>query len=98
MLSKAYNKNKTYCKVTFRLTPENEVKEVQLVGDFNGWGAEKKQLLKKRKNGSYSLTLSLKSAADYQYRYLIDGVWATDEEADAVVWNTFGSQNAQVCV
>ena len=98
MVSKSYNKKKTYCKVTFRHKPVSEVQEVQILGDFNEWGTKKKQLLKKRKDGTFSLTLSLKSQADYQYRFLVDGAWVTDTQADAVVWNTYGSQNAQVCV
>ena len=97
MLQKSFNKNKTNCKVTFRFQPEQEVETVQLVGDFNEWGQTKQHFLKKRKDGSYSLTLSLKPKQDYEYRFFVnDQDWFTDPSADEVRWNTYGSQNSVV--
>ena len=96
MINKTYNNKKTNCKVTFRYHPEDKVEEVQLLGDFNQWGEKKKQFLKKRKDGSFSLTLNLKPNKSYQFRYLVDGLWVTDVEADNMIWNIFGSQNALV--
>ena len=96
MINKTYNSKKTNCKVTFRYQPEESAEEVQLLGDFNQWGEKKRQFLKKRKDGSFSLTLNLKPNQSYQFRYLVDGSWVTDVEADNMIWNSFGSQNALV--
>ena len=94
MLKKSYSKSKKYCRVTFRYTPENEVEKVVVLGDFNGWGKDGHDL-KKRKDGSYSITLSLPANKDYKFRYLIDdSEWTNDTEADDYVQNPFGAEDA----
>jgi len=99
MLKKSFNKKQNTYKVTFRFEPESDVETVQLLGDFNEWGQKKQHFLKKRKNGSYSLTLSLKPQQSYEYRYFIDDKqWVTDTSADSIRWNIFGSQNSVVSI
>lgn len=95
MIQKEYNKDQTNCKITFRYTPEDSSAEtVQLLADFNLWGEKKKHFLKKRKDGSFRLTLSLPSQKSYEFRYLINGEeWVTDTEADKCTWNIYGSKN-----
>ena len=95
MLKKSYSKTKKYCRVTFKFTPENQIEKVALLGDFNSWGKEGLQLLSKRKDGSYSVTISLEANNDYKFRYLIDDKeWTNDEEADDYVANPYGAQDA----
>ena len=97
MLKKTYTKNKSKCKVTFKFEPTEEVQvdTIQVVGSFNGWGNEKKHFLKKRKDGTYSLSVNLNSESSYEYKYLVnENEWYTDSNAENLVWNIYGSQNA----
>ncbi len=102
MLKKNYTKTGKFCRVTFKFRPEEEEEEaesIQLVGDFNDWGWKKKQMLKRCKDGSFSLTISLPSNSDYRFRYFCnEKVWLNDQEADGYERNIFGSQNAILSV
>lgn len=86
-ITKQYLKTKPVCKVTFTV-PAEEAKEVKVVGSFNGWDA-KKNPLKKLKNGSFKGTIDLEKDHSYEFRYLIDGNYVNDEQADAYAWNDF---------
>ncbi len=86
-ITKQYLKTKPVCKVTFTV-PAEEAKEVKVVGSFNGWDA-KKNPLKKLKNGSFKGTIDLESEKSYEFRYVIDGNYVNDEQADAFAWNDF---------
>lgn len=84
-------------KVTFELPPAVEAREMSVCGDFNDWvpGANP---LKQRKDGRYSVTVTLPPGR-YQYRYLLDdGSWENDWEADAYEPNEFGGDNSVVIV
>jgi 1,4-alpha-glucan branching enzyme len=82
--------------VTFETKAPPKAKSVTLVGDFNEWDA-KSTPMKKRKDGIWAVTLRLPKQKRYQYRFVIDGEWITDPDAEMVVANPFGTQNA-VCV
>jgi hypothetical protein len=50
-----------------------------------------------RKDGSFSLTLSLPSGQQYRYRYLLNGDrWENDPAADGYVSNPYGSDDSLV--
>ncbi len=98
MLKKSYNKSGNSCRVTFKVPAELEAERVALLGEFNAWDAEK-HLLKKRKDGSHSLTLSLDAGQDYRFRYLLDGErWTNDEAPDRLVPNRFGGADCVITV
>jgi 1,4-alpha-glucan branching enzyme len=82
--------------VTFETTVPEGTESVYLVGDFNDWNADKTQM-KKRKDGMWAVTLRLPTQKRYQYRFVVDGDWITDADAELVVPNPFGTKNA-VCV
>lgn len=86
-ITKQYLKTKPVCKVTFTV-PAEEAKEVKVVGSFNGWDA-KKNPLKKLKNGSFKGTIDLEKDNSYEFRYVVDGNYVNDEQADAFAWNEF---------
>ena len=95
MITKNYSKTGRSCRVTFKYSPAEGTEKVLLLGEFNEWGADATNELKKRKDGSFSLTLSLDAGKDYRFRYLLnDSNWENDEEADNYVWNSFGTQDA----
>ena len=100
MLKKTYTKNKSKCKVTFKFEPtveSTQIETIQVVGSFNGWGRLKKHFLKKRKDGTYSLSVNLNSDASYEYKFLLnESEWRTDNNAEGHIWNIYGSKNALI--
>lgn len=71
--------------------------DVHVAGEFNNW-SEQDSPLKKLKNGSFSATIDLEKGREYQFRYLIDGKWENDDEADKYVTNPMGTENSVVTV
>ncbi len=91
---KQYLKTKPVCKVTFTV-PAEEAKKVNVVGDFNNWKSNKASTLKKLKNGTFKGTFDLPKENIYEFKYLIDGNYVNDSEADRYQWNDYaGSENA----
>jgi 1,4-alpha-glucan branching enzyme len=90
MLKKSYSKTGTSCRVTFKVQ-DVEADQIVVVGDWNDWSPET-DALKKRKDGSFSATISLDAGKEYRFRYLLDGQsWQNDDEADSFVPNRFGT-------
>jgi 1,4-alpha-glucan branching enzyme len=98
VMKKRYLKSKPVCKVTFEL-PVKSAKKVCVVGEFNQWDTASTPM-KKRKNGTYAVTLELEKDREYQFRYLIDGEkWANDSNADGYVTTPYGDgENSVVMV
>jgi 1,4-alpha-glucan branching enzyme len=92
-IKKQFLKSKPVCKVTFTL-PAEEASNVAVVGSFNEWNVEATPL-KKLKNGSFKGTVDLESGSSYEFRYLVDGKYVNEQEADGTVWNDFaGAENS----
>lgn len=99
-LRKQYLKRKPLCKVTFSLPTDGlgSPRSAHLVGDFNNWNKTAAPM-RRLKNGSFTLTVTLERNREYQFRYLLDGQrWENDREADRYVPNDFGSENSVVAV
>ncbi len=96
-IKKQYLKTKNICKVTFTLDTEvaKKAKKAFVVGVFNNWN-EKASPLKKLKNGNFKTTIDLEKGKEFQFKYLIDGVWVNDDKADAYVPNEFSEDNSIV--
>lgn len=88
-IKKQYLKSKPVCKVTFSV-PAEEAKSVAVVGSFNEWNTEATEL-KKLKNGTFKGTVDLESNNSYEFRYVVDGAYINDDQADAYAWNDFAS-------
>lgn len=83
-------------KVQFVLPSESAPGKVSVVGDFNGWdpGAHP---LRKRSNGTRSVSVSLPAGRRYAFRYLgEDGHWLDDEQAHGFEPNGVGGLNGIV--
>ena len=90
-ISKKFLKSKPVCKVTFELEGI-EAQTIVAVGNFNEWNAEATPL-KKFKNGKFKTTVDLATDASYEFRYIADGVYLNDEQADTYKLNEFASEN-----
>ena len=96
MLSKKPVKGSEFTSVTFRYPAPSKVESVRLLGEFNDWRAERHSM-KRRKDGSWSLTVRLPRDQQFRFRYLVDGTeWVTDESADGFETNEYGGSNGIV--
>ncbi|WP_040281261.1 isoamylase early set domain-containing protein [Psychroserpens damuponensis] len=92
-IKKQFLKSKPICKVTFSV-PAEDAKKVTVVGSFNEWNDKKAVQLKKLKNGTFKGTVDLEKDNSYEFRYLVDGTYVNDEQADAYAWSDFaGAEN-----
>lgn len=99
-LKKQYLKKQSICKVTFTAPKQLAAfaNTVHLVGDFNDWNRSVTPM-KRQKNGSYTATLFLRQNAEYEFRFLLDGLsWENDPQADKFAQNPYGSENSVVVV
>ena len=92
-ITKQYLKSKPICKVTFSV-PAEDAKKVAVVGDFNNW-CPKGSALKKLKNGTFKGTFDLPKESTYEFKYIVDGNYVNEAEADRYQWNEFaGTENS----
>ncbi|HUH26853.1 isoamylase early set domain-containing protein [Gelidibacter sp.] len=91
-ITKQYLKSKPICKVTFSV-PAEEAKKVSVLGTFNDWNEKKALQLKKLKNGTFKGTIDLEKDNSYEFKYLVDGTFTNEENADAYKTNEFGGEN-----
>lgn len=99
-LIKSYSKKADVCKVTFELSTEAAAgaKKVWLAGDFNSWSSVDTPM-KKRKDGSFHVTVELTPGREYQFRYLLDGkTWENDWAADKYVPAPFSDTDNSVVI
>lgn len=105
MLKKSYSKTGRACRVTFKIPADHDAsnaatapERVAVVGDWNAWSPQSHPLAR-RKDGSYSTTISLEAGNRYRFRYLLDDrTWANDDQADELVPNRFGGRDGVVAV
>ena len=92
-IAKQYLKTKPICKVTFTV-PAKDAEKVAVVGDFNNWNP-KGSMLKKLKNGTFKGTFDLPKEKTFEFKYIVDGDFINETEAERYQWNDFaGSENA----
>lgn len=96
-VKKQFIKTKPVCKVTFSVDAKDAA-AVSVVGDFNNWSAQAGEL-GKLKNGSFKGTFEVSKDASYEYKYIIDGNYANEPEADSYKWNDYAqSENSVLAV
>ncbi|MFN8024055.1 MAG: isoamylase early set domain-containing protein [Acidimicrobiales bacterium] len=80
-------------KVTFALPSDAVAGSVSVLGDFNGWDAAAHPL-KKRSNGTRSVSVEL-PAGEYRFKYCTaDGEWFCDPQVADVVYNEFNTADS----
>jgi 1,4-alpha-glucan branching enzyme len=79
--------------VKFSLPSSTWASTVHLVGDFNEWDLTSHPFNNDR-DGDWTISLDFPCGRAYQFRYLIDGQdWINEGQADAYVYNQYGSDN-----
>ena len=64
------------------------------MGDFNNWNPAAGEL-SKLKNGTFKATFDLPKDANYEFKYVIDGSFVNEPEADSFAFNEFaGAENS----
>jgi 1,4-alpha-glucan branching enzyme len=96
MLKKSYTPRGDRCRVTFKLPADVNAQTAYLAGDFNDWDLQANPM-KKLKDGSFSVTITLNAGERYRFRYWLDGErWENDWAADAYEPNPFGGEDSVV--
>jgi len=92
-IKKQVIKTKPVVKVTFTVNAK-EANQAAVVGDFNNWNVKEGELAK-LKNGTFKGVFDINKDASYEFRYVIDGAFVNEEEADSYKWNEFaGAENS----
>lgn len=96
-MTKSSSKNKKgACKVTFELPKAIGAQTVAVLGDFNDWDPNA-TLMKRKRDGSFSVALTLEAGKQYRFRYLLDRErWENDWRADHYLPNAFGTEDSVV--
>lgn len=98
MLKKNPSKTGKLSRVTFEFLPSFQATSVSLCGEFNDWNSEIHPMTQ-RKDGRFSITVSLETGKSYRFKFLIDGdVWENDSDADGFRLNEFGSEDSVISV
>jgi 1,4-alpha-glucan branching enzyme len=85
-------------KVTFVLPLAEAGLATSVVGDFNDWDPLAHPL-KKRSNGTRSVTLEVPCGGSYRFKYLsADGAWFCEPGADGLEVNDFHMENSILLV
>ena len=95
-IKKQFLKSKPVCKVTFQIESP-EARTAQVIGSFNDWNAPIE--LKKQKGGVFKNTIELPANNSFEFRYLLDGTYVNDQEADGFQWSDYaGDYNSVLAV
>lgn len=84
--------NPPYVEATFRVAGCIWADSIFLVGDFNHWNP-KSHPFRQTRNGDWEIALRLNLGHAYQFRYLCDGTWQTDNHADGFTYDERGVAN-----
>ncbi len=79
-------------RITFSVRAEVGSK-VFLAGSFNNWDPTAKEMVDKKGDGVYAVTLTLAPGA-HQYKFVVDGTWCADPECADWVQNDHGTLNS----
>ena len=83
------------CRLIFVLPEHIWADSVYVVGDFNGWDRTALPM-RQDANGQWKATVEVQPGGVYQFRYLCDGDWINDNQADAYYANDFGGHNSVI--
>lgn len=92
-IKKQVIKSKPVVKVTFSVEAKG-ANTAAVIGDFNNWNPAEGELLK-LKTGTFRATFDLPKDNSFEFKYLVDGNYLNDPEADSFAYNEFaGAENS----
>ncbi|MCB0082694.1 MAG: isoamylase early set domain-containing protein [Caldilineaceae bacterium] len=94
MVRKTASAQAGYVRVLFELPAFLWADRIFVVGEFNAWDQRSLPMTQDHR-GIWQLELDL-PVGRYEYRYLVNGRWLTDSQADTLVPNEFGSLNSVI--
>jgi 1,4-alpha-glucan branching enzyme len=97
MIQKTYFRAEktTKCRLTFTLPEHIWADSVYIVGDFNDWDVAALSM-QQDAQGRWQATVEVAAGQAYQFRYLCDGDWINDNQADDYYANEYGGHNSVV--
>ncbi|MFZ2488608.1 MAG: isoamylase early set domain-containing protein [Anaerolineae bacterium] len=97
MIEKKFTRTKQGGKwrLTFVLPELIWADSVFVVGDFNAWNKTALPM-QQDANGRWKASIMVEPGETHQFRYLCDGDWINDNQADAYYANEYGGHNSVV--
>lgn len=94
MIQKTYflQQGAVWCRLTFSLPGSIWADSVFLVGDFCGW-EQRSCPMRQDGTGQWVVSIDVEAGPTYEFRYLCDGEWMNDSQADSYTLNPHGSHN-----
>jgi len=71
--------------------------DVRLTGEFTGWSSEGIKMERDEQDGLWKAVLDLEPG-EYEYRFIVDGIWIKDPNNTDSVLNEFGQENSLLIV
>jgi hypothetical protein len=84
-----------HVRVVFELPSCLWADRIYLIGDFNQWD-EQSTPMQQERDGVWRARVDLPIGNQYQFRYMIDGQWKTDNHADGFAQGIYGTDNSVV--
>jgi cyclomaltodextrinase len=82
-------------EVVFTFQPDRTYRHVFLAGTMNEWRPDATEM--RRVDDRYEIVLPLPTG-EYQYKFVADGAWITDETAESFRPDGYGGQNSVIVV
>ena len=82
--------------VVFTLKAPN-ARSISLTGEFTNWSHEGIRMLRDEDNETWKIVMNL-DPGDYEYRFIVDGVWIKDPNNVDTVLNEYGQENSLLIV
>lgn len=82
-------------RVTFTLPAGVAAQSIFVVGDFNSWNPAALAMHRER-GGQWVAVVDMPQGRAFQFRYLRDGEWMVDDQADAYAFASTGTRNGLV--
>ena len=93
-IKKQVIKTKPVVKVTFSIEAK-EATTAAVVGDFNNWNPSEGEL-SKLKSGTFKAAFDLPKDNSFEFKYIVDGNYVNEPEADSYRWNEFANAENSV--